>query len=251
MVKKLFALASVTALTGLVSAVGVAGCSDSESETTPSTTDAGTDAKPPREAAPPPDEEEEPEPEGTCVTKNPIDATQFPYQKAEQVPGACTTEELKKLTDYFATKVSANEDVKVSEWKKEVAAKCASCIFSEESDTSWGPIIEKDDAFALVNQGGCIEIASGKEACGRAYQQTMTCWLEACLVDCKTQEEFDACRADQNSIWSGPCKDTFDNLQKECGSSISAYQNACKNNKWTFDAAFVRQCGGEATDAGK
>jgi len=44
MVKKLFALASVTALAGMVSAVGAAGCSETVTEVQPS--DAGSDVKP-------------------------------------------------------------------------------------------------------------------------------------------------------------------------------------------------------------
>ena len=78
MVKKLFALASVSALAGLVSAVSAAGCS-SETVQTQAPTDAGgaTDAKKSdAKTTTPGDDEEDVEPE-SCLDTTPIDATQF------------------------------------------------------------------------------------------------------------------------------------------------------------------------------
>lgn len=252
MVKKLFALASVTALAGLVSAVGVAGCSETVVEPA-ATPDAGTDSGKPKTDSGPvtgDDDDDDVDPP-SCATKDPIDATKFPYKKAEQTAGACTAAELKKLTDWFAAKVDANEqNISVAEWKAEASAACGECIFSAEGDATWGPLVVKDDKLDFVNQGGCIEIASGKESCGRAYQQVNVCMLEACLEKCTTQAEFDACRQDSETILGGPCKDALAALQTECGSSLQAYMNACKNTKWTFDAPFVKQCGGTAPDAG-
>ncbi|MBX3212276.1 MAG: hypothetical protein KF850_09610 [Labilithrix sp.] len=248
MVKKLFALASVTALAGIVSAVGAAGCSETVVEDSP--TDAGSpDTGAKKDAAPP---DEEPEPDPTCLTKDPVDMSGEPYKTALKSPGACTSDEQTTLTAYFKAKVDANEDVKVSEWSKEVSDDCAKCIFSDGTGDTWGPIITKDDKIDTVNQGGCYEIATGKESCGRAFQQYTACRIDACLVDCKTQEEFTACIQDQDAIYQGPCSATITAVQKECGNNLQGALTACKNTAWTFDAPIKSQCvtGGGQADAG-
>lgn len=248
MMKKLFALASITALTGLVSAVGVAGCSETVTDTTP-TPDAGPDpVKPKVDASTQPDDDDDDDETVTCATKDSIDATKFPYKKAEQVSGACTADELKKLTDWFAGKANASEEIKASAWKAEVSDACGECIFSAEEDDAWGPIIVKDDKLDFVNEGGCVEIASGKESCGRAWEQVNKCLLEACLLECKTQEEFDVCRREGgDAILAGPCKDSLTVLQTECGSNVTSYISACEGKAWTFEGPMAKQCGGTGT----
>ena len=84
MASKLFAFASVTALTGLISAATAAGCSSSENRSSP--VDAGQDVKAPREAGPRP-VADEPEPEPTCMTTEAIDATQRSSVHYYQRPG--------------------------------------------------------------------------------------------------------------------------------------------------------------------
>lgn len=253
MVKKLFALASVSALAGLVSAVGAAGCSETVVQQGPA--DAG-----PKEAStkPPPVDagEEEPEPV-SCAGKDPIDATQYPYASALKSAGACTTDDLTNLSAYFKTKLDADEDVLVSQWSKEVSDTCSACVFGGTDAAEWAPLLVKDDKLDGVNRGGCVEVVSGKPACGKAYQQVTECRLNACLPTsqggvgtCKTQEEFEACLDDAEGIFTGPCKDSFDALIKECGNNLGAYEDACKGVAYTFEGPIKVQCitGGAKTD---
>ncbi|MBX3206137.1 MAG: hypothetical protein KF764_13790 [Labilithrix sp.] len=248
MVKKLFALASVTALAGLVSAVGAAGCSETVVESNP--TDAGTpDAKAKADVAPGDDDDDD---DSTCLSTDPIDATQFPYTKAVKSAGACTTAEAAALSAFFKTKVDAKEDVLVSEWSQEVSATCRACVFSDGAGETWTPIIVKDDKLDNVNRGGCIEILTGNEACGEAYQQVTECRLEACLIKCKTQEEFSACLQDSQAIFAGPCKDSVTKVVDVCGKALDAAETGCKGKDWTFDGPIKVQCvtGGGQVDAG-
>lgn len=247
MVKKLFALASVTALAGIVSAVGAAGCSETVVEDSP--TDAGSpDTGAKKEAGPP--EEEEPEPE-SCLTKDPIDATKIPYTKALVAAGACTAKEQEDFTKYF--KDNSDNGIKVSQWKTSVSEDCAACIFTTADADAWGPIIvSAKDGIETVNRGGCIEIQTGSVECGRAYQQYSECRLQACLAECKTQEEFSACLQDTTAIYQGPCAASVKNAIDTCGDNIDAAETACKNTAYTFDAPIKSQCvtGGSQVDAG-
>jgi hypothetical protein len=251
MLKRIFALASASALTGLVGTVTAAGCASEETHPSPPP-DAAPDVKV-REAAPPRDVGgEEEEEEVSCLSKDPIDATKFAYTKARRSPGACTTKEQADLSAFFKETSDADKEVLISEWSKVVSDKCAKCVFSDGTGTEWTPIISSDDKLGNVNRGGCIEVLSGKETCGRAYQQVTECRLEACLKKCKTQDEFTACLGEATEIFTGPCKTSFDALQKECGSSLGTYENGCQGTAWTFEGPIKVQCvtGGAKPDAG-
>lgn len=252
MMKRIFALASISALGGLTAAASAAGCSSDEPQAS-SPTDAGIDAQRGREAGPPAVDPTEPEEPASCLSTDPIDATRFSYAKALTSRGACTDDELQKLSAFFKAKTSANEDVLASEWSKEVSDDCAKCAFGAEDAAEWSPILIKDDKLENVNRGGCVELLSGKEACGQAYQQVTQCRLEACLVKCETQDEFTACLQDAEGIFTGPCKESYDRMDKECGSNLGAYEQACRGAEWTFEGPIKVQCitgGGAKSDAG-
>ncbi|MBX3206140.1 MAG: hypothetical protein KF764_13805 [Labilithrix sp.] len=245
MVKKIFALASVSALTGLVSAAAAAGCSSNEE------TKAGA-----ADGAPPPtqvkDGGETPDrdrpgtgtrPGAECMETRDIDMTRVPYSRAKKTANACTTKELDDLSGFFRNKAQNAQDIVISDWAKVVSEGCASCVFSEGTGAEWAPILTKDNKLDDVNRGGCIEIASGKEACGRAYQHVAECRLEACSNTCDTAEGFTACLQDVQGIFSGPCKSAYDDLDKECGAKeLPTYEAACKGNAFTFEGPIKVQC---------
>lgn len=247
MVKKIFALASVSALAGMMSTVAGTGCSSKDEGgaakppvTTPdggggkdNGTKVGTDG-----GGNEPDETEAPT---TCIAKDPIDQTKFPYTKALKSPGACSEKDLDELAKFFKDKAGA-EDIKMSDWAAVVPEACAKCVFSDGKGDSWTPILTKDDKLDDVNRGGCIEIVSGKQACGEAYQQATECRMTACLSNCKTQDEFYECLADNAAIFEGPCKNAYDAMDKECGDDIDAYEKACKGTTWTFEGPVKVQC---------
>lgn len=238
MVRQLFALGSVTALTGLVVTVAAVGCSSKENKVDTDTTipydagkrsDGAAQSKPDATAT------------ATCMTTTPIDATKFPYNKAGFTLGACTDAELTALDD-FVGKKSVNDPIVISEWKGAVSDKCAQCVFTDIGNASWGPIISKDDKLDGVNRGGCIAVVSGKESCGKSYQQTTDCTIQACLDNCKTQEEFDTCRADLQGVLTGPCKATYDAMVKECGADLGSFEKSCSGTKFTFEGPVKVMC---------
>lgn len=248
MFNKIFALASVSALAGLVSAAAAAGCSSNESgkASAGATPGTGTDA-----GDKPDDRSDRRTSSGSsgsrgdeaCMETRSIDMTRSPYARAKKVANACTNKEADDLGTYFRNKAQNGEDISIAEWAKTVSDGCAACVFSDGKGAEWTPILTKDGKLDDVNRGGCIEIQSGKEACGRAYQHVAECRLEACSNTCDTPEGFTECLRDVQGIFSGPCKAAYDALDKECGAdALAGYEAACKGNAFTFEGPVRAQC---------
>jgi hypothetical protein len=275
-VKKLFALASVTALTGFVATGLTAACSSTDVVTIPadaaasSSSSSGT-VKPKKEGGSTSGavvgddddttgDDDDTTTTPTCLNKDPIDATKYTYVKSEKaVKGACTTKELSDFSAYF--KAHSSDDDIIDTWPTSVSEKCSTCIFTDATGdtapTTWGPlVITKDDQGAKsfdVNRGGCIETVSGKESCGRTYQQFQDCTIDACLKDCKTQADFTKCRQDA-TVLTTSCKDAFTAVKTECGEkNIGKFETACKGTTYTFEGPIKVLCitgAPTTTDAG-
>jgi hypothetical protein len=188
--------------------------------------DAGQDAKPPP---------------NSCLDTTPINATLYPYAKAVKSAGACTQTELNALSGYLD---NLQTDLVMADWKATVSTKCATCVFTDTGATSWGPIITKAGAFEDLNRGGCIEIKSGNQACGKAYQQVTNCRLDACYSMCQTDQELDDCLSDGGAIFGagGPCQAAYDNVITACGADLGDYENACMGTNYTFEGPVKAQC---------
>jgi hypothetical protein len=239
MTKKLFALASVTALTGVVAAGTAAGCSsttvvDNPETGTPDTgvketgkTDTGSSSGDP-DTGP-----------GTCPTTEVIDATTFPWKPPTLAPGSCTEAELDAFVA-FVEKTDDPQKWKDGTWTTNPA--CRDCVFAKET-TTWAPLIlNASGQLAELNVGGCIAIASGKEACGKAYQQWRTCYLEAC-TDCPDGDSnaFSKCVTAANKK---ACKKAFDDVVPSCGDVDTAAnaETACDGEKYVFEGPIRAQC---------
>jgi len=250
MVKKLFALASVTALTGLIATVAVAGCSSTTVQETAGDAAATTDGPKADATKPKADgsaDEDSGEPAaGTCPTLDPIDATALPWKAPYKQEGACTAKELSDLVTY----VDANSSAKYADWKKTVTgASCSKCIFGKEADATWKPLLE-DASGQLVglNVGGCIAIASANEKCGQSYQNWFDCRFEAC-TDCPNGDTA-ALQKCLSAASKKACKPAFDAVGTVCGDTvIGDAETACNGDKFVFEGPIKAQCVG-LTDGG-
>lgn len=195
----------------------------------------------------PPRKERDEEAPDSCMAPGPIDASVFPYKKAGVVKGACTADEAAALSAYF--KAHANDDdFSVDAWQKEVGPGCARCAFSDGSGPTWTPIIVKDGDIDAVDRGGCIEVLSGSEACGRAYQQVTDCSNAACLPvseggesTCEGQKDFVDCLYDRKAIFAGPCEDAYEAAVAACGDDLSSYEEQCQG-RYTFEGPLAVMC---------
>jgi hypothetical protein len=182
----------------------------------------------------------------SCPLASALDVTSRPYAPPLTAPGACTEEEVKALSDYL----TANAEVTaISEWSKQVSAQCSAGVFSDDGHR-WAPILVEDDAILRLNHGGCIELQTGKESCGRAYQQLIECHQEACS-ECSLLPELLDCLEDTATLSAGPCKAAFDAVAASCGEDLTAAEKACEGADWPFEGPIRVQCvAGAGTDAG-
>jgi len=250
MVKKFFALASITALTGLVATLSAAGCSSTTveggggaAETGTPVTEAGTK----KEASAPIPGDEEEAPSTECKGLIQVDATKLPWKSPLKMPNACTEAELENLSAF----IEKNTTAKYPDIKASVPAGCRACIFGLESATTWAPLLENAKGeLTGFNVGGCIAIASNNDKCGQAYQQWSDCGYEAC-ADCPDGDTagFNKCRTAANGA-KGGCKAALDNVLTVCTADvIDAAETACDSVKYVFEGPVKGQCIG-LSDAG-
>ena len=256
MVSRIFTLAGIATFMGAVIAAGAAGCTNDDAGATATDVDAGaTDAARDR-FVPPTGGDDDDEPAESCAAKDPIDAAKIPYAKAARSPCACSSDEVTALAEYYREQNPGN--LSVADWAATVSESCAACAFTAIDAETWGPLLVEGDKLAGVNRGGCIELASKSEACGRAYEQVITCMVVMCLPPaqggsgtCSTQAEFNACR--DEVVGTGPCAEVYAAVERECGSNLGDYERACTATagKYSFEATIPAHCGGTAdADAG-
>lgn len=229
MLKKLFAVASVTALGGLVSIVSAAGCSSTpevvtQSDHTQAAEDAGNKRPPQKEAGAKPSEEPA-EPEGCKDAK----ATFNPPQTkptAARSSTACTESAIRALADACLANPGAKActDARASLANK----KCAECVFTETAtEDTWRVFIIDPPSF---NQRGCMDLVTGVKDCGRDLAELIFIpdgCLHAYCGACSAGAEMDDCHQE---VLSGECKDHL--ITPECASAWQ--KNSGKLNKTCF-----------------
>src|SRR5881394_3748856 len=128
--KKLFALASVSAIAGLMTAVSAAGCSSTTTETTApgdSGTDAKTDAKGDAKVVPGDDESDQAAdcPQNVPLTTDDLDK-EIGWKAAKATPNACTSTEITKIESNFKdTNIKTYFDL-----GNGVSDACKACVFA-------------------------------------------------------------------------------------------------------------------------
>jgi hypothetical protein len=237
MVKKWFALASVTALSGLMGAVSLGGCSSTRAEGgAGSVPEAGTDGSNAKgDAADGTDAAAS----NTCPSQDPIDASQLPWKSPTKMVGSCVDKDLSDLVAY----VDMNSMATYADWKKSVASgACNSCIFGKDTDATWKPLLE-DAKGQLVglNVGGCIAIASGSDKCGQAYQNWFDCRFQAC-ADCPNGDTA-ALQKCLSAASKGACKPAFNAVTTVCTDTvIGEAEGKCQGSKFVFEGPIKAQC---------
>ncbi|MBX3197128.1 MAG: hypothetical protein KF894_03140 [Labilithrix sp.] len=194
----------------------------------------GADAEPAEGGVPNdtafPEPEPEPEPPALCSAENQIDSTKFPYKPPRVVANACTPSELDALVTFFRSMAIPGEDVPVAEWSAEVSVGCAQCVFGDGSGATWPPIVTRGDRIDFVNRGGCIELASGSDVCGRSYQQA-----EACRVTA-----YRECSGEPG-VGESRCSYARSERDAVCP-SLAEHESTCASTQFTFEAPIRAQC---------
>jgi hypothetical protein len=228
MVKKLFALASVTALTGLIAAVAASGCSSTDViNDTPDGTGGDTgkpDTGKPKEAGPDPDE---PATTGTCPSTDPITAAdiekQLNWLPPTAVQSVCTQTNIDDLKALF--KSAPATGVAFTDINAKLGATCAACAFStDKNTTNWGIFAQYDGKSAVQNESGACFAVIKDPACGKARFEWETCLDIACPESDCGADKRQACFPKAYKV-GGACKAITD-----------AYVAACPDEQGLIDA---------------
>lgn len=241
MIKKAFALASITALTGMVVAIAAAGCSSNDAVTP--VEDAGSE---PDVRKPPPsgDDDDDDAGDDKCYDEKALDVSGERYQPPRVQPGACTENVLQVIDELAAKQGATFDELKAAIVAKE-SATCAECVFGEDGDT-WAPVIEKDGKAIAVNGGGCVGLVSEKADCGKAYYHWDLCVNVTCS-QC-TGTEASSCVQEAQST---ACESATAALVAACGGTeveVNKHLSACfKPGEVTVKGPIREQCikGGE------
>lgn len=117
------------------------------------------------------------------------------YKNSKPITSACTA------TDFDAFETAASEPNAtykgVETALKAQSATCAACIFTNESDAAWGPIVYVGTTgSARVNFGSCFEKAPGGSAtCGQTLFKADACFGDRCPIDPGVSCEDDAAQS--------------------------------------------------------
>lgn len=221
MMKKIFALASVVGLTGLVSAVASAGCSSS-SDPDNGPTEAGAGDVKVKEAG-----GSSSSSSGDVISDPPSckdAAATFTKTSAnpptEQQATACSDAAIDALAAACLADPASSKDTKCKDARAVTANKtCAECVFGTKADATWKVINIEEGKSAQFNQGGCIDHVTGITGCGSAYIQIIRCVNTYC-GSCGDQAASTACF---NEVKGAECKAYL------LGNDVSADDQACSN----------------------
>jgi len=234
MVKKMFALASVTALSGLMAAVAASGCSSTTTVDNPGAETGVPDAK--LEAAVKPDTSVDTDaPADTCPAPTPITATDIGLTWV--APGApqavCDQSNLDALKKVFA---DGKGSAKYTDIEKSLGATCAACVFTPKAGARWGVIIKDGTNIAADNSSGSCYAQNSTAECGKA-----TFELDACVdIACPQSECTDAAACTKKAVAAkGPCATFTKAFQTGCPDA-AALGDLCDN----FIKTIVASCGG-------
>ena len=247
--KKLFALASVSAIAGLMTVVTSSGCTTTKEEVVPGSSSGSTDggkdsggSKSDRPAIEDPEEEPTDEcPQNVPLTEADLEK-EIGWKEAKKTPGACSPTDLTQLEKNF-------EDTGIKSYfdlGKQLSDECFACVFAKDTDANWGPIVgtaENNGETGFVNFGACFG-AVEDPACGKALQYEQFCYNIACNECATTSTERQKCTEKAGS--SGMCTEFGDTTATACPN----IQTSAKQCNSIIDAAKTLCGSGTASDAG-
>lgn len=233
MVKKLFVLASVTALTGMMTLTAGSGCSSTTTQGgDPGTGTEGGPKTPPKEAGPIIEEDGSTGPQ-TCPTPDPVTAADIDmaikWAPPAAVQSVCTQQNIDDLKALF---VKGMGKAKYADIKTSLGTTCSACVFSKDTAANWQVLVE-NATMGTFNNGvySCVAQSDGAK-CGKAFFQAETCFKVVCPEDtctdqdgCATKAGKGACKA-LVAAANQECPDLAGSIDK-CGGILDAIVASC------------------------
>ncbi len=249
MIKKVFALVSVSALAGMAASLAQTGCSDSPDPLTPTdATDAGTatDARSERSNQPPAPGGDEP----PCFAVDPITMEPAPLKPLRLDPGKCTKENSLDVLDALLTAAGDGGTLLFEEFRDGLEAQdaeCAKCVFAEDGDTTPPITVDSSGTFTL-HTSSCVEVLSSAD-CARAIVTASDCTKAACQK-CSARDQR-AC-SELVARPGSACGTYWSTLFDTCDTSLGPAQRTCGDTVSAIKTLISYQCirGGTNGDAG-
>lgn len=125
-----------------------------------------------------------------CPASGPISPADFDakpgWKPSVGHPKSCTDADVARLETNFRN----DEIATYPELVAGMSASCRSCVLSNDTDPTWGPIVataSDDGVTGFINFGACFGHLDG-EACGKALHYEQLCYDRAC-GECATTAE--------------------------------------------------------------
>jgi hypothetical protein len=216
MLKKLTLGVALTAVTGLVTALTVGGCSSSDTTTTSNPADSGPvdSSKPKIDSSVPEEDAASNCPKAITLTAADLKADPG-FKAATASPGVCSEADIKMVE-------TNSKDMSIKTWfdlAKGINPACTACLTSKDTDANWQPVVgtaSNNGETGFYNFGACFGSVEGV-ACGEAIQFAQFCGNAACpRAECgATTTQRNQCLQKANAA-GGPCAAFSDEVTKSC-----------------------------------
>lgn len=180
---------------------------------------------------------------GTYAPADPTGHAPDPYAPPRAPASACSPAEL----DLFETCVQKDSPGPECDSALKLGAspsKCTACIYSEDTDSEWGPVVVSAKGKGAVNLLGCIDLRGGRE-CVEALRTSWGCLRRACAA-CSTD---DAC---EKAARAGVCKTEVAAGKQACPVG-GVYDSCAPDGSDTLAQLMIATrvfCGSALADAG-
>lgn len=157
----------------------------------------------------------------SCPGTAPDLASYPPWVSPSTRPQPCTQDDLKS---FLKTEARPYEEQKSTMAARNAA--CASCVFTEQSDAVWGPIVHLPDGRMFHAFAICYRLAGASEACAKAAHALEWCSQKVCnictsgltLGDCQAQARANECKTFATDTISA-CQSYGTIVNTTCGGS--------------------------------
>lgn len=181
--------------------------------------------------------------DGACPTPASIDAfAPTPMQPPRVSKGACTSAQIDEAFKACFTPSTGCDAFKAND------PTCAACLFSRDTDATWGPAVAADAGIAF-NASGCVAAITGdssETSCAQRLDDVGQCLSAACEAQCivsdqATLAELQQCYGNAGkSVCSGY---VADECAFDAGWSTTCIGAGSNNPEADFDSIAGVMCG--------
>ena len=161
---------------------------------------------------------------------------------ARAFKSACGTGQITAFYNACATSYATQYSCQSWESASASNAACTSCMISNDSDSTWGPIVNHSD-YAFVNATGCAQLLNAA-TCASAAWADLACQMEACDSICYGDGVDLLNKCETNAI-AGGCKSWDDAQTVACVTTQGAFNKCFVTDVQTqFVNVVATFCGG-------